>query len=197
MPPIVRSQQAVSVPARERGTTLFSRKVLFILREVLIDNLSVGDLQITEVGEQTVNLWMRELGTSIDKIILTTDANYDPNLVNGGLGATESFRADATRFEAEDALLGTGVVVSSDRGGFSGSGFANYPRTARTDAFVEWTVDVATAGSYYLDFAYANGSNIDRAMELSVNNAVVQPTLSFGSTSAWNKQQHSEFSSWN
>ncbi len=146
---------------------------------------AAATIQITELGESTVNLFMREVGTSVDKILLTTNPNFDPNLVNGGLGPNESFRASSTRFEAEDALLGVGLNVASDNPGFSGTGFVEFPGRVGNNVSLEWTVNVANAGNYFLDFGYANGRNFDRPMELSVNNAVVDPSISFESTGSW------------
>ncbi|HFD80513.1 MAG TPA: hypothetical protein ENK05_09015, partial [Gammaproteobacteria bacterium] len=47
-------------------------------------------LDIGTTGQHTVNVWMRESGTVVDKVVLTTDAAYDPSTVNGGLGPNES-----------------------------------------------------------------------------------------------------------
>ena len=44
-------------------------------------------------GVQTIELVNREDGVQVDKIILTTDALYDPNTLNGGLGPDESPRS--------------------------------------------------------------------------------------------------------
>ncbi|WP_132972004.1 LamG-like jellyroll fold domain-containing protein, partial [Thiogranum longum] len=47
-------------------------------------------VNVSTPGEHTVNIWMRESGTVIDKIVLTTDPLYDPSTINAGLGPTES-----------------------------------------------------------------------------------------------------------
>ena len=41
-------------------------------------------------GAHTVNLWMRESGTVVDKLVLTRDSTFNPATVNGGLGPDES-----------------------------------------------------------------------------------------------------------
>ena len=43
-------------------------------------------------GAHTVNLWMRESGTVVDKVVLTRDATFNPATVNGGLGPDESLQ---------------------------------------------------------------------------------------------------------
>jgi lysophospholipase L1-like esterase len=47
-------------------------------------------LNVGAVGLHTVNVWMNESGMVIDKVVLTTDAAFNPASVNGGLGPTES-----------------------------------------------------------------------------------------------------------
>ena len=51
---------------------------------------SRATLNIGAAGLHTVNVWMRESGTVIDKVVLTTDAAFNPATLNGGLGPNES-----------------------------------------------------------------------------------------------------------
>ena len=46
----------------------------------------VATIQVTTPGTHTINLWMREDGTIIDKIVLTVNPSYVPS----GTGPTES-----------------------------------------------------------------------------------------------------------
>jgi hypothetical protein len=48
----------------------------------------VATLNVTSTGVHTVNLWMREDGTVVDKIVLTTSSSYTPS----GNGPVESTR---------------------------------------------------------------------------------------------------------
>ncbi len=43
-------------------------------------------LEVSEAGLHTLNVWMREAGTAVDRILLTTDSNYVPQ----GAGPAES-----------------------------------------------------------------------------------------------------------
>ena len=52
----------------------------------------VATLTITQTGVQTVNVWMREDGVRIDKILLTRSASYTPT----GTGPAESARTGTT-----------------------------------------------------------------------------------------------------
>lgn len=55
-----------------------------------IANSARTSLNIATAGLHTVNVWMRESGTVIDKVVLSTDAAFNPATLNGGLGPTES-----------------------------------------------------------------------------------------------------------
>ena len=47
---------------------------------------AVASFDVSSVGEHTLNLWMREDGLEVDKIVLT----IDPTFVPTGYGPTES-----------------------------------------------------------------------------------------------------------
>jgi WD40 repeat protein len=51
-----------------------------------------ASISIASTGLHTVNVWMDEDGTKLDKILLTSDAGYDPSRVNGGEGPEGSSR---------------------------------------------------------------------------------------------------------
>ncbi len=65
-------------------------------------------LDVATTGGHTVNVWVRESGTVVDKVVLTTDAAYDPSTVNGGLGPDQSVQGDPT-----DADLSVGLMVDA------------------------------------------------------------------------------------
>jgi hypothetical protein len=85
-----------------------------------------------------------------------------------------------TRYEAEDATCqGT---VDSNHVGFSGTGFCN--TTNAVGAYVEWTVNAASARTATLTLRYANGGTADRPVDLTVNGVAVG-SLSFPPTGSW------------
>ena len=43
-------------------------------------------VKIPSTGLHTINVWMAEDGTTLDRLLLTPDGNYDPSKVNGGEG---------------------------------------------------------------------------------------------------------------
>jgi endoglucanase len=85
-------------------------------------------------------------------------------------------------YEAENAFL-SGPTVEISNGGYSGTGYADY--AAFNDDYVEWTVGLGVAGTYVIDFRYANGSTGDRPLEIRVNGQVVTSRLSFAVTGGW------------
>src|SRR2546423_37237 len=90
--------------------------------------------------------------------------------------------AAATRYEAETATLSQSAVASNHTG-FSGTGFVDY--TNVTGGFVEFTVNAPAAGNYGLTFRYANGTAVNRPMDISVGGTVVAPNLAFNQTTNW------------
>jgi glucose/arabinose dehydrogenase len=90
--------------------------------------------------------------------------------------------AAATRYEAENATISQGTVASNHTG-FSGSGFVDY--TNITGSYVEWTVSAANAGTATIVLRYANGTTVDRPMDIAVNGSVVAAAVSFPPTANW------------
>ncbi len=87
-----------------------------------------------------------------------------------------------TFYEAENATL-SGALVGSNWAGYSGTGFADY-QNASND-YVDWTVTTAAAGTYQLQFRYANGGATDRPLQMQVNGTVVNSSLSFPVTGSY------------
>ena len=85
------------------------------------------------------------------------------------------------RIQAEDALL-NGAVVATTRDGAEGS-YVDFQN--KTEDFIEWTVEVAAAGSYDLSFRYANGDYSERPLSLSVNGTEQVSALTLPHTGGW------------
>ena len=90
--------------------------------------------------------------------------------------------AAATRYEAENATISQGAVASNHTG-FSGTGFVDY--TNVTGSYVQWSVNAAAAGTATLTLRYANGTTVDRPMDIAVNGTVVAAGVSFPATANW------------
>ncbi|MEU7823747.1 PQQ-dependent sugar dehydrogenase [Catellatospora sp. NPDC049133] len=87
-----------------------------------------------------------------------------------------------TDYQAESATISQGLV-ESNHAGYTGTGFVNYDNV--TGSYVQFTVSVAAAGNYPLTLRYANGTTIDRPMDITVNGSPAAPGLSFPGTGAW------------
>ena len=88
------------------------------------------------------------------------------------------------RYEAESAIMTGGINVRNNHGGFSGSGFADYPGGTGSHIYTEWNVTVPTAGNYTLGVRYALSSG-NRPLELRVNGNVANASLSLPGTGQW------------
>jgi unsaturated rhamnogalacturonyl hydrolase len=90
--------------------------------------------------------------------------------------------AATTGYEAESATLSK-ATVATNHTGFTGSGFVDYQNT--TGGFVEFTVNVATAGNVSLAFRYANGTTTARPLDIAVDGGTAT-SASFAGTGSWN-----------
>jgi exo-1,4-beta-D-glucosaminidase len=104
----------------------------------------------------------------------TASPSPSPTPTGGGGGPT--------KYEAENATISQGTVATN-HAGYSGSGFVDY--TNVTGSYVEWTVNAASSGTATLTFRVANGTAVDRPMDIAVNGATVAAGVSFGPTANW------------
>jgi hypothetical protein len=149
---------------------------------VVLDGVVLGTLAVNATGG--FQTWA---DVSLPGIAITGGSGRVLRLeiVNGGdfnlnhvrFTSTGAGCAIGAACEAETALLGGGVVTSTLHAGYTGSGFADY--AGNGTGFVEWTVNVSTAGTYNLNIRYANGGTGDRPMSIQVNGTTVLPSLSF------------------
>ncbi|MCX4585147.1 CBM35 domain-containing protein [Streptomyces sp. NBC_01481] len=145
-------------------------------------------------GNQSVAVNWSQVGFSGAAAVTDLWSGQSGGLVNGSYsvtlrpGETRLIRATpqsgtTVRYEAENASYSTGASVDTDHGGFSGTGFVNTANAA--GAYVEWTVESATARDAELTIRYANGTTAGRPMDISVNGAVVSAGRAFDATGAW------------
>ncbi len=85
--------------------------------------------------------------------------------------------------QSESGIWDTGGVVETINSGWTGTGYVNTGNAL--GAYSEVTVNVPTAGSYTLDFRYANGTTTDRPADLRINGTLVQAAVSFAGMGAW------------
>ena len=94
--------------------------------------------------------------------------------------------AAPVRYESESATISQGLV-ESNHAGFTGTGFVNFDNV--TGSSVEYTVTAPTAGPYSLTFRYANGTAVNRPVDVTVNGALAADDLAFNGTGAWTTYQ--------
>ena len=70
-----------------------------------------AQFEVTTQGVHTINIWMREDGQIVDKFLITTDPNFDPNLIASGLGPPESARVGLPRLNAP-TISPAGATIS-------------------------------------------------------------------------------------
>ncbi len=92
------------------------------------------------------------------------------------------FSLVTTDYQAEDATISQGTVANNHLN-YTGTGFVDY--TNVTGSYVEFTVNVASAGTVGLEFRYANGSTANRPMAIAVNGTVVASSAAFNPTTNW------------
>lgn len=69
-----------------------------------------SQFEVTTLGVHTMNIWMREDGQIVDKFLITTDPNYNPNLIASGVGPAESARVAPPKLSV--SISPAGVAIS-------------------------------------------------------------------------------------
>ncbi|WP_406120140.1 PQQ-dependent sugar dehydrogenase [Streptomyces sp. NBC_00989] len=91
--------------------------------------------------------------------------------------------AATTDYQAEDATVVQGTVATNHTG-YTGTGFVDY--TNVTGSYVEFAVSATATGTASIALRYANGTAVDRPLDISVNGTVVASAVSFPATADWN-----------
>ncbi|HEY9060879.1 MAG TPA: PA14 domain-containing protein [Pseudobacteroides sp.] len=87
-------------------------------------------------------------------------------------------------YEGEKAAFSRSMEESTNTG-FSGSGYINFNN--EVGGYIDWVINIKNDGLYTLNFWYANGADIDRPLEIRINDSLVCSRLSFDSTGSWTK----------
>ncbi|MFJ8883708.1 carbohydrate-binding protein [Streptomyces sp. NPDC102402] len=106
-------------------------------------------------------------------------------LLGTALYGTASAQAASVTLEAESARLSGGAAVSTDHGGYTGSGFVGgFTDANKGSASVSFGVDSAEAGAGTVALRYANGTGAAMTLSLYVNGAKVRQ-VSLPATANW------------
>ncbi|MBI5415287.1 MAG: fibronectin type III domain-containing protein, partial [Candidatus Omnitrophica bacterium] len=114
------------------------------------DASAVATINVATTGEHTLNLWMREDGVVIDKIVVTSSATYTPS----GTGPAESPQVVPAAPVLNTAVAGTGQVALS-WGAVSGAAGYKVVRSLVSKSYGTTATDVGPAKTY----AYKNLTN--------------------------------------
>jgi hypothetical protein len=120
------------------------------------------------------------LAAGANKVRVTAIGSSGGNLDSLSVAPANPTPSDT--YQAEDAAW-SGAAPAHDVAGFLGSGYIDYAHSSGD--YVEFTVGAGAAGSYALDFRYANGSAADRPLELSVDGQVLTGRVPFAPTGSW------------
>jgi alpha-D-xyloside xylohydrolase len=114
-----------------------------------------------------------------------------PVVAGGGVAATiepsgAAFPAatGGTAYQAERATL-SGAVIDTRHPDYTGTGFVDFADSSASGAYIQWTVNVPTAGTRTLTFRYANGGGANRPLAITVNGGTVNGALPFNPTGSW------------
>jgi alpha-L-fucosidase len=124
---------------------------------------------------EVTNTWAASTDSTRFKRLRVDEAWVGSDYANGG--GTEP----SNTFEAEDGTCqGT---IDSNHLNFTGTGFCNTDNAV--GATQTWTVPADAAGAETLTIRYANGTTVDRPMDIAVNGTTVASGVSFGQTADW------------
>ena len=132
----------------------------------------VATITVTQAGVQTVNVWMREDGVRIDKILLTLSSSYTP----AGTGPAESARSGGTAAPTAPAApsdltaanSSAGVTLAWTDNSADETGFRVDRRVAGTSAWGT-LASVATNATGYTDSTVAPATSYEYRV-VAVNN---------------------------
>jgi alpha-galactosidase len=180
-------------PLGRQATIVSSTGGRWILTKVMADGSRAVALFNETGSTQTINTTASAIGLPggssyelfdlYSKARRTTSGAISASVPVHGIVMYRVTRAGGTgdRHEAEDATISQGAV-ESQHAGFSGTGYVNTVNTA--GPYVQWSVNATAAGSVTLRFRHANGTTVNRPLNISVNGA--PPTaVNFPGTGAW------------
>jgi exo-1,4-beta-D-glucosaminidase len=177
-----------SVPGNPRSTGVTSSSVS-LAWDASTDDVGVtgydvynGSSVVASVSGTTATVSGLSAGTAYTFTVKAKDAAGNASAASAPVGATTAPAASSTDYQAEDATLSQAGVFTNHTG-YSGTGFVDY--TNVTGGYIEWTVNAASAGSATVTFRYANGTTVNRPMDLSVNGTPAVSQIAFNGTANW------------
>ncbi|GHO99146.1 hypothetical protein KSF_091940 [Reticulibacter mediterranei] len=115
-----------------------------------------------------------------------TSSNPTPTPTSGGSTPTPTptTPTGGSTYQAENGTLSNATVQTS-AGGYTGTGYVVFNSVG---GYIQWTVNIASAGKYNLTFGYSNSASNSQPCAISVNGSTVKDNMTFkstGSNSTW------------
>ena len=114
--------------------------------------------------------------------ILTAVAHDDSNATTVSDSIHVFVSEYAMYIEAETGIISSGSVDNNHEG-YTGDGFVNF--TNEQGTYLDLMVSIPRSGVWDINFRYANGSSHNRPCEIRLNDCVVDSSLDFFVTGAW------------
>ncbi|MEW6304103.1 MAG: galactose oxidase-like domain-containing protein [Verrucomicrobiota bacterium] len=137
----------------------------------------VATINVHSVGIHTVNLWMREDGTVVDKLLLTTSSTYTPT----GNGPDETTRLSNEIIVDNTDVTGVSIsgawTASTSMAGYYGINYIHDGNTAGGKS-VRYSPVVPATGSYQVYLRWTTGTNRATNVPVDVNHTGGTTTLS-------------------
>ncbi|GAE89984.1 dockerin type I domain-containing protein [Acetivibrio straminisolvens] len=143
-----------------------------LMKRFLLDSISLTNEQI------------KAADVNLDGKVNSTDYAVLKRFILGSI-ISLPYNGTAT-YQAEDAVFSR-AIFEAKNAGYTGTGYVNYDNVP--GGYIEWTVNMANAGTYTLTLTYANGTSSNRTVDVSVNGNVVASNVVFGGTGAWTQWQ--------
>lgn len=124
-------------------------------------------------------------GTTYFYVVTAVDTRSNESDASGEVSATPNVITSITIQENEAGFVGvfTGDPAETTNAGYTGAGYANTDNAVGN--YIEWSVHAPAAGTYDLQWRYANGTTTDRTGTVSVGGSAQATNISFAGTGAW------------
>lgn len=134
----------------------FKKTKMWCWSSAVLDSTAKAAFQVSDVGEHTLNLWMRKDGLSVDTIVVTTNPNYVPD--DFAQSRTGLITIEAEKYHNKVAQGGYDWSVFSDRRSSGKAAVIAVPgvdETVDTDystgsARLDFNVNFAKTGIHYI-----------------------------------------------
>lgn len=113
--------------------------------------------------------------TEITAVFVSSGPDYDVIMEMQAYEYTDIFGANLNKSDS--------TYLWTNNPGYTGDGFIDFAN--EPDTWVEWTINMASAGKYFIIFRYAHGKEDLRPSKIELNGSVLHESMDFPATGAW------------